>query len=74
MLFLKYCGRRMGQVSGLLTRVIEFSGLANGETTTSNDQDLLHINEILAAGNGAARKISLCVGRDLGIAGSIAEL
>ena len=57
-----------------LTRVVEFASLANGKTATSNDQDLLHINEVLSSSNGSAFEVGLGIWRDLGVAGGIAEL
>lgn len=57
-----------------LTRVIELSGLANGETTTANDQDLLDINQVLGTGDGSTLEVSLCTRSNLSIAGCVADL
>lgn len=46
---------------GSHTRVVEFAGLANGETTTANDKDLLDIDSLLRL-NDAALEVGLGVG------------
>lgn len=47
---------------GQLTRVIEFSGLTNTETTTANNQHLLDVHEVPSASNGTAVQVGLGVG------------
>lgn len=42
-----------------LTRVIELSSLTNAETSTTNDQDLLHVDQVPSASNGAAVQVGL---------------
>ena len=53
------------------TRVIELSGLSNGETTRANDEHLLHIDEVLGTSNGTALKVCLRIGSGLGLVGTL---
>lgn len=52
----------------MLTRVIELSSLSNAQSTTTNDEDLLHIDEVLATCDGAALQVCLGSWCDLALA------
>lgn len=49
------------------TGVIEFTSLANAQTTGTNDQDLLHVNEVAASLDGTAVEVRLSSGSLLGL-------
>lgn len=57
-----------------LTRIVEFTSLANGKTTTSNDQHLLYINEVLTSSDCSTFEVGFGIWCDFGIAGGITEL
>ena len=53
----------------LRTRVIELSGLSDGETTRANDENLLDIDEVLRTSDGTALKVCFRIGSGLGLVG-----
>lgn len=58
----------------VLTRVIEFSSLADCKTTASNDKHFLDIDQVLASSNDTALKVGLGVWRNLGLVRRVSNL
>lgn len=45
------------------TRVVKLASLSNAETTTTDNEDLLHINQVPGARDRAAVQVCLCIRR-----------
>jgi hypothetical protein len=51
------------QAGAARTRVVEFSSLADAETTTANDEDLVDVDKVAGTAYGAAVEVGLGIGR-----------